>query len=42
MCHVRYLGQEVSKKTPDLKEFLLMVWTGETQVIHKMANYLTC
>ena len=41
MCHVRYLGQEVSKKTPDLKEFLLMGWTGETQVIHKMANYLT-
>ena len=40
MHHVRYLGQEVSKNTPDLKEFLLMGWTGETQVIHKRANYL--
>lgn len=41
MHHVRYLGQEVSKNTPDLKE-LLMGWTGETQVIHKKANYLIC
>ena len=40
MHHVRYLGQEVSKNTSDLKEFLLMGWTGETQVIHKRANYL--
>ena len=41
MHRVRYLGQEVSKKTSDLKE-LLMGWTGETQVIHKKANYLIC
>lgn len=41
MRRVRYLEQEVSKQTPDLKEFL-MGQTGETQVIHKKANYLLC
>ena len=41
MCRVKYVGQEVSKKTPDLKE-PLMGWRRETQVIHKKDNYLTC
>ena len=38
-CEIFGAGGE--QKTPDLKEFL-MGQTGETQVIHKKANYLLC
>ena len=39
LCEIFGAGGE--QKTPDLKEFL-MGRTGETQVIHKKANYLLC
>lgn len=41
LCAGEIFGAGGEQKTPDLKEFL-MGWTGETQVIHKKANYLIC